>query len=102
MCVSKGTHRILISYIDLVFNPNVMHEMLSLDLLEKVEESIPSLINLINTEKGHILLLKTGPKPLQKNISCPLDAIVDYIPLHGFVAHLRKRYQSTLTSNKGW
>ena len=31
LCVQKGNHPVLLDFVDLVFNPNLVHELLALD-----------------------------------------------------------------------
>ena len=90
--VVKGAQFVLIDYTELVFNPNVVHELLTLKQDNEQSDKEDSPVPLLEKPaEGIMFYKKTGPQPLQEKFPQLLDVIVNFVRLHGFGAHTRKR-----------
>ena len=95
----KSMHTfILLDYTELLFRPGLVHELVTLDQDStqgpsedtKVAEELPN-------KEGIFYYTKTGPTPLEERYPQLLTVIMDFIQLHGFAAHVRRR-STTATS----
>ena len=88
--VVKGAQFVLIDYTELVFNPNVVHELLTLKQDNEQSDKEDSPVRLLEKPaEGIMFYKKTGPQPLQEKFPQLLDVIVNFVRLHGFGAHTR-------------
>ena len=93
----ENRHYVVIDYCEMVFHPNMVHEMMSLD--KPVESDTDSIAQSYPVErnKGIMFYRKPGPVPLQTKFPQLLTVMLDFIKLHGFAAHMR-RHTGTSTS----
>ena len=87
----------LMDYCKMVFQPNMVHEMMSLDKSLESDtdpdaESYPAERN-----EGIMFYRRPAPVPLQTKFPQLLTVMLDFIKLHGFAAHMR-RHTGTSTS----
>lgn len=89
LCVHSGTQYVLIDFHEMVFRPNMVAELLQLDLPDKHTEEASTTVN--PEKEGSFFYDKTGPKPLQEKYPELLTVMLDFIQMHGFAAHARRR-----------
>ncbi|XP_071504199.1 uncharacterized protein [Diadema antillarum] len=91
LCVARGGHYVLLDYVELVFRPNLVYEVLTLDSVDKTED-LPSTQQSDNgSEDGIFFYQKSGQTPLQEKYPQLLDVMMNFVQLHGFGAHIRRR-----------
>lgn len=90
LCVLQGGRRFLIDYTELVFRPNLVHDILTLDSSPQEEESLSTPYH-DESNDGIFFYKKTGPTPIQQKFPQLLEVIMNFVRLHGFAAHIRRR-----------
>jgi hypothetical protein len=89
LCVQSGESYVLVDLHELLFHPNFVHQLLTLDLpesdteLQHEQELLP--------QEGVFYYQKTGPISMQQKYPQLLTVMIDFIKLHGFAAHARRR-----------
>lgn len=89
LCVQIRESYVLVDLHELLFHPNFVHQLLTLDLpesdteLQHEQELLP--------QEGVFYYQKTGPIPMQQKYPQLLTVMIDFIKLHGFAAHARRR-----------
>lgn len=82
----------LIDYFEMVFHPGMVSEMMSLDKPDEPDahfaaQSFPVERN----HEGIMFYKQPGPLPLQTKLPQLLTVMLDFIKLHGFASHVRRR-----------
>lgn len=93
--VKSGERHVLIDYTEMIFNPGLVHQVMVLDKKADTEESSEQEPE--SVEQGIFFYKRTGPVPLQKKFSQLLTVMLDFIKLHGFAAHVRRRSGTSTT-----
>jgi hypothetical protein len=75
---------------ELIFRPNLIYDLLTLDRKDDSQITDEDYDKHDITE-GTFFYEKTGPVPLQEKFPQLLDEIVNFVKLHGFAAHARRR-----------
>ena len=88
LCLEKGKQYVLVDYTELQFRPNLVHELLTIDQHPQIDEAN---VDEVANDIGAFINKKTGPDPLQKKYPELLTVMMDFIKLHGFGAHIRRR-----------
>ena len=90
LCFEKGGHFVLLDFAEIVFNPGLVNQVLTLDQknsdVSDQEPDSPS-----QTKEGIVFFKNPGPVSMQQTYPQLLTVMMDYIKLHGFAAHARRR-----------
>ena len=84
-------HYVLIDYCEMVFHPSMVHEMMSLDKPVESELDSNAQSHPVERNEGIMFYKQPGPVPLQTKFPQLLTIMLDFIKLHGFAAHMRRR-----------
>ncbi|XP_065905841.1 uncharacterized protein [Dysidea avara] len=99
--VEKG-HYVLIDYCEMIFHPSMVHEMMSLDKPDESDtDSNDQSYPIAERNEGIMFYRQPGPIPLQTKFPQLLTVMLDFIKLHGFAAHMRRRSATSTTCGVG-
>ena len=92
LCVRKGKQYVLLDFTEIVLYPGLVHDILTLDDKEMDTTSdVECHVDAADMTEGCFMYRKTGPVPLQKQYPELLTVMMEFIRLHGFAAHMRRR-----------
>ena len=93
LCVEMGDKFILLDYTGLLLRPNIVHQLMTLnkEIDSKEENDRTMFITDPAHKEGIMFYQRPGPVPLQRKYPQLLTVIMDFVKLHGFAAHVRRR-----------
>lgn len=97
VCVKSGQRYVLIDYTEMVFRPGLVHQVMVLDKKDDTEQTSEEEPEIAESDQSIMFYKQTGPIPLQKKFPQLLTVMLDFIKLHGFAAHVRRRSGTSST-----
>ena len=97
VCVKNSQRYVLIDYTEMVFSPGLVHQVMVLDKKDDTEQTSEEEPGIAESDQSIMFYKQTGPIPLQKKFPQLLTVMLDYIKLHGFAAHVRRRSGTSST-----
>lgn len=91
LLLQKQHTLVLLDFTELQFRPGLVHELLTLDLNPTTEECDDRVERASPNTEGIFFYKKTGPIPLEERYPQLLTTMMEFIQLHGFAAHVRRR-----------
>ena len=92
LCVNKNKHFVLLDYTEIIFNPGIISQVLTLDQENSDEHNIQGVKDTHSEAREGIMFFnKPGPVPTQQKYPELLTTMMSFIKLHGFAAHARRR-----------
>ena len=96
LCVEKDGQFVLFDYTEIVFNPGLVSEVLTLDRNQSVVgDNQPH--NHSQTKEGIKFFKKLGPTSMQQKYPEFLTTMMEFIKLHCFAAHARRRTATSMS-----
>ena len=103
LLIQKGDNRVLLDFVELVFRPDIVHEVLNLDLKKTATDdcSASTSTTEASSSDGILFFKKTGPVPLQQKFPEIFKVMMDFVQLNGMWSSAAG-YSGSCTSTCGW